>query len=81
MQKYFKKMDLILVFRLIMSVVLVVVGYQNADNVAMLFALFFVIYAVVVAKYKMGCGYNNCGYTPNSVHKPKSEEISFEEIK
>jgi len=77
MQKLFSKLDLILVFRLIMTGVVGLVGYQNSDNVAMLFALFFAIYSIVGAKYKIGCGYNNCGYTPSRVPKNKSEEIDF----
>lgn len=81
MQKLLSKLDLILVFRLIMTGVVGLVGYQNSDNVAMLFALFFAIYSVVGAKYKIGCGYNNCGYTPSRVPKNKSEEIDFTEIK
>ena len=81
MQKLLSKLDLILVFRLIMTGVVGLVGYQNSDNVAMLFALFFAIYSVVGAKYKIGCGYNNCGYTPSLVPRNKPEEIDFTEIK
>jgi len=81
MQKLLSKLDLILVFRLIMTGVVGLVGYQNSDNIAMLFALFFAIYSVVGAKYKIGCGYNNCGYTPSRVPKNKSEDIDFTEIK
>lgn len=74
-------MDLILVFRLIMTGIVGIVGYQNSDNVAMLFALFFAIYSIVGAKYKIGCGYNNCGYSPRRIAKPKTDEIDFTEIK
>ncbi|MDP4619349.1 MAG: hypothetical protein NWS87_02400 [Sediminibacterium sp.] len=81
MQKLLSKLDLILVFRLIMTGVVALVGYQNSDNVAMLFALFFAIYSIVGAKYKIGCGYNNCGYTPSSSAKHKTNEIDFTEIK
>lgn len=81
MQKLLSKLDLILVFRLIMTGVVGLVGYQNSDNVAMLFALFFAIYSIVGAKYKIGCGYNNCGYTPSRSTKPKTNEIEFTEIK
>jgi len=81
MQKLFSKLDLILVFRLIMTGVVGLVGYQNSDNVAMLFALFFAIYSIVGAKYKIGCGYNNCGYTPSNSAKHKTNEIDFTEIK
>ena len=81
MQKLLSKLDLILIFRLIMTGVVGLVGYQNSDNVAMLFALFFAIYSIVGAKYKIGCGYNNCGYTPSRVPKNISEDIDFTEIK
>ena len=81
MQKLLSKLDLILVFRLIMTGVVGLVGYQNSDNVAMLFALFFAIYSIVGAKYKIGCGYNNCGYTPSGPAKPNTDEINFTEIK
>ena len=81
MQKLLSKLDLILFFRLIMTAIVGMVGYQNSDNVAMLFALFFAIYSIVGAKYKIGCGYNNCGYTPSSSAKHKTNEIDFTEIK
>jgi len=81
MQKLLSKLDLILVFRLIMTGIVGLVGYQNSDNVAMLFALFFAIYSIIGSKYKIGCGYNNCGYSPSRVAKNKSEEIDFTEIK
>ena len=81
MQKLLSKLDLILVFRLIMTGVVGLVGYQNSDNVAMLFALFFAIYSIVGAKYKIGCGYNNCVYTPSNSAKHKTNEIDFTEIK
>ncbi|MCE2656024.1 MAG: hypothetical protein LW602_06150 [Sediminibacterium sp.] len=81
MQKLLSKLDLILIFRLIMTGVVGLVGYQSSDNVAMLFALFFAIYSIVGAKYKIGCGYNNCGYTPSSSAKHKTNEIDFTEIK
>lgn len=81
MQKLFNQLDLILVFRLIMTGIVGMVGYQNSDNVAMLFALFFAIYAIIGAKYKIGCGYNNCGYIPDQSAKSKPEKIEFTEIK
>jgi hypothetical protein len=81
MQKLLRRLDLILVFRLIMTAIVGMVGYQNSDNVAMLFALFFAVYAIIGAKYKMGCGYNNCGYTPSSTSKTNSDEIKFTEGK
>lgn len=81
MKKLINKLDFILVFRLIMASVVGMVGYQNADNVAMLFALFFTVYSIIGAKYKIGCGYNNCSYTTNHVTNNKTNEIDFKEIK
>lgn len=80
MQKLLSKLDLILVFRLIMTGIVGIVGFQNSDNVAMLFALFFAIYSFVGSKYKIGCSYNNCEYMPSRATKPKNDEIDFTEI-
>lgn len=81
MRKLLNQLDLILVFRLLMTAMVGMVGYRNSDNVAMLFALFFAIYSIVGAKYKIGCGYNNCGYIPRNPEKPNSDKIAFTEVK
>jgi hypothetical protein len=45
------------------------------------FGLFMIVYSIYAAKYKIGCGYSSCGYTPSKVTKTKGEEIDFTEIK
>lgn len=85
MQKWLSKVDFILIFRLSLSLAMGVTGYVKNDYVAGVFGLFFAIYAIVGAKYKIGCGYNACGYTPRytSRYTPKEEKkhIDFTEIK
>jgi hypothetical protein len=50
-----------------------------------IFGLFLAIYAIIGAKYKIGCGYNGCAYTPSYRSKVKVDEevkhIDFTEIK
>jgi hypothetical protein len=41
------------------------------------FGLFLAIYAIIGAKYKIGCGYNGCSYTPTY----KSKEVLVEDVK
>jgi hypothetical protein len=41
-----------------------------------IFGLFLAIYAFIGAKYKIGCGYNGCAYTPTY----KSKEILVEDF-
>ena len=81
MQKITNKIDWILLTRLIMSIGVGVVAYQNTDYTAGLFALFFGIYSFIAAKYKIGCGYGACGYTPSRIPNKESSEIDFIEIK
>lgn len=83
MQKWISKLDWILVIRLILGGSMIVVGYQSSDYIPALFGLFFVIYSIIGAKYKIGCGYNNCGYqtTRLNQHDHKSAEIEYTEIK
>jgi hypothetical protein len=61
------------------------VAYQQSDKVSGAFGLFLAIYAIIGAKYKVGCGYNNCGYAPryNSKlsHKDEANHVDFTEIK
>jgi len=42
-----------------------------------IFGLFLAIYAIIGAKYKIGCGYSGCVYTPTY----KSKEILVEDVK
>ena len=67
--------DWILMLRLVMGGSMVVIGYQSNDYIPAVAGGFFIVYSIVGAKYKIGCGYNNCGYTPSRVPKNKSEEI------
>jgi hypothetical protein len=49
------------------------------------FGVFLAIYAIIGAKYKIGCGYNGCTYTPSYKSKLKLDEevkhIDYTEIK
>ena len=85
MKKLVSKIDFILVFRLSLSVAMCVTGYVQNDYVSGIFGLFFAVYAIVGAKYKIGCGYNACGFTPRytSRYAPKEDvkHIDFTEIK
>jgi hypothetical protein len=81
MIRFLQKLDLTLIFRLLMGVALALVGYQTSDYLAGTFGLFMIVYSIYAAKYKIGCGYSNCDYTPSKVTKTKVEEIDFTEIK
>ncbi len=82
MQKLFSKIDWVLVPRLIMSSIMCIVGYQTNDYIAGVFGLFFAGYSIFGAKYKVGCGYNGCGYTPRSAQKKdQNVSIEFKELK
>jgi len=77
MIRFLQKLDLTLIFRLLMGGTLSIVGYQTSDYMAGIFGLFMIIYSIYAAKYKIGCGYSSCGYTPGKVSKIKGEEIDF----
>ncbi len=63
MQKWYNKIDWRLVMRLVMAASMVIVGYQSNDYIPAVFGIGFAIYAIIGAKYKIGCGYNgSCGY-------------------
>jgi len=85
MQKLLSKIDFILLFRLSLSTAMCINGYVQNDYISGIFGLFFAIYAIVGAKYKMGCGYNACGYTPRYTSrvalKEEEKHIDFTEIK
>lgn len=74
MAKWFNKIDFTLVFRLSLSVVMGIVWYTQKDMSAGVFALFLAVYALLAAKYKVGCGYNACGYTPTYSKKDVSKQ-------
>lgn len=81
MRNLLSKIDWILVPRLLMGGIMCVVGYQTNDIVAGGFGLFFVIYAIIGSRYKIGCGYNGCVNVPKPTNEDKIEAIDFTEIK
>ena len=81
MRNLLAKIDWILVPRLLMGGTMCVVGYQTSDIVAGGFGLLFVIYAIIGSRYKIGCGYNACGYAPKRKTTTAKETINFTEIK
>ena len=64
MRNIFSKIDFTLAFRLCLSFIMLVAAYRQSDMVAGAFGAFLIIYALIGAKYKVGCGYNHCRYTP-----------------
>jgi hypothetical protein len=85
MRKLLSKIDYTLTFRLLLSIAMCYTGYIQNDYMSGIFGLFLAIYAFIGAKYKIGCGYNGCNYTPSYRSKVKVEEevkhIDFTEIK
>jgi hypothetical protein len=85
MKKLLSKIDYTLTFRLLLSIAMGYTGYVQNDYMSGIFGLFLAIYAIIAAKYKIGCGYNGCTYTPT--YKSKSllveddKHIDFTEIK
>lgn len=80
MRKLWTKIDWIMVPRLMLSSIMFIEGYKTNDNVAIGFGLFLAVYAFFGAKYKVGCGYNACGYVPSQTES-KSSKIGYTEIK
>lgn len=92
MQKLLSKIDWRLTMRLVMAGSMMIVGYQSNDYIPASFGLGFAIYAIIGAKYKIGCGYNGaCGYptqfssktAAGNIHSKniETENIEFTEIK
>lgn len=84
MKKLISNIDWILMVRLVMGGSMVIIGYQSNDYIPAVVGCFFIIYSIIGAKYKIGCGYNaGCGISTRSPYtKPSSkEEIEFTEIK
>ena len=84
MKKLISNIDWILMMRLVMGGSMVIIGYQSNDYIPAVAGGFFIIYSIISAKYKIGCGYNaGCSIpTRSSYTKPFSkEEIDFTEIK
>lgn len=48
--------------RLVMGGSMVIIAYQSNDYIPAVAGGFFIIYSIIGAKYKIGCGYNSkCG--------------------
>ena len=77
MRKFLSKIDYTLTFRLLLGAVMCYTGYMQNDYMSGIFGLFLAIYALIAAKYKIGCGYNGCTYTPTY----KSKEVLVEDVK
>ena len=77
MRKLLSKIDYTLTFRLLLSIAMGYTGYEQNDYMSGIFGLFLAIYAIIGAKYKIGCGYNECTYTPTY----KSKEVLVEDVK
>jgi len=82
MKKLLDKLDWVLMFRLVMSGAMIIVGIQTKDIVASGFGTMFAIFSLVSAKYKVGCGYqSDCGVTPRYRSIQKTKDVEFTEIK
>ena len=85
MRNLLSKIDYTLTFRLLLSIAMCYTGYIQNDYMSGIFGLFLAIYAIIAAKYKIGCGYNGCTYTPTYKSKAvlveDDKHIDFTEIK
>jgi hypothetical protein len=61
------KIDFTIMFRLILSLAMGINGYKQNDDKSYIFAIFLFMYAIIAAKYKVGCGYNACSPTNKSI--------------
>jgi hypothetical protein len=88
MKKIMSNIDWILMLRLVMGGSMVFIGYQSNDYIPAVAGGFFIVYSIIGAKYKIGCGYNsNCGVSINKNNQFKmpsvkeSEAVEFTELK
>ncbi|MEY4333570.1 MAG: hypothetical protein RLZZ196_2313 [Bacteroidota bacterium] len=84
MRKIFSNIDWILMMRLVMGGSMLIIGYQSNDYIPAVAGGFFIVYSIIGAKYKIGCGYNaSCGMPIRSdyVKTRQTDEIEFTEIK
>lgn len=85
MKNWIQRLDWLLIMRLIMGGSMIIVGYQSSDWIPALVGTFFVIYSLLSAKYKVGCGYNNaCGGVGNYKTRSKittSSQVEYTEVK
>ena len=77
MRKLLSKIDYTLTFRLLLGAAMCYTGYMQNDYMSGIFGLLLSIYALIAAKYKIGCGYNGCANTPTY----KSKEALVEDVK
>ena len=77
MRKLLSKIDYTLTFRLLLSAAMCYTGYIQNDYMSGTFGVFLAIYALIAAKYKIGCGYNGCTNTPTY----NSKELLVEDVK
>jgi len=77
MRKLLSKIDYTLTFRLLLSAAMCYTGFIQNDYMSGIFGLFLAIYAIIAAKYKIGCGYNRCANRPTY----KSKEVLVEDVK
>ena len=84
MKKVFFNIDWILMMRLVMGGSMLIIGYQSNDYIPAVAGGFFIVYSIIGAKYKIGCGYNaSCGIPRrfDSVKTRQNDKIEFTEIK
>lgn len=85
MKTLLSKIDYTLTFRLLLSIAMCYTAYIQNDYMTGVFGVFLAVYAIIGAKYKIGCGYNGCAYTPSYRSKVKIDEevknIDYTEIK
>jgi hypothetical protein len=85
MKTLLSKIDYTLTFRLLLSIAMCYTAYIQNDYMTGAFGVFLAIYAIIGAKYKIGCGYNGCAYTPSYRSKVKIDvevkQIDYTEIK
>jgi len=76
MRKWLSKLDFTLTFRLILSIAMIYTGYLQNDRISFLVGLLLGVYAIIANKYKVGCGYDGCGYTPRYDAKKDATKIN-----
>lgn len=88
MKKIIASIDWILILRLVMGESMIIIGYQSNDYIPALSGVFFIIYSIVSAKYKIGCGYDaSCGVSINKNNNfnsrivKESKAVEFTELK
>ena len=85
MKTLLSKIDYTLTFRLLLSIAMCYTAYIQNDYMTGAFGVFLAVYAIIGAKYKIGCGYTGCAYTPSYRSKVKIDEevknIDYTEIK